>query len=413
MARRLVPPRGCTWLPIDIASLPIVNKSWDIVIVGGGLGGLALAAELAAPEFTAISVLVLEKRTHYVRDRTWSYWATTPHRYSHLERHRWNQWTASLGDVVHSQSSKRINYASLDADAFYQEAVKAVSASSHVTLRMSAGVVKMDTIGSAETVISLADGETVHARRVLDARPLNPTAPSDLVQQFVGWEVRVDGNVFDSDKVQLMAFKPNPNGVHFFYVLPYSESSALVESTWISPSSWQPDFDTELRKYLAEVCGSRKYSTSYREAGVLCLQEASPPNERAAALGRRGGTLRASTGYAFLDTLAHSSLLARSLSAALQAGTEAAWQPTPFPRAYSERWMDAVFLAVVARDWRQAPGYFMQLFGSVAVDDTVAFLTGRATFRQRLRVMWALPATPFAHAALLRSFSWLVKRSLR
>ena len=47
-----------------------MEKVWDIVIVGGGLSGLALAAELAGPEFSTLSVLVLEKRSAYVRDRT-------------------------------------------------------------------------------------------------------------------------------------------------------------------------------------------------------------------------------------------------------------------------------------------------------------------------------------------------------
>ena len=97
-----------------------MDKLWDIVIVGGGLGGLSLAAELAAPEFASLSVLVLEKRSQYVRDRTWSYWADTPHRYSYLERHQWHQWNVSLGETMHSQSSKRTSYASLDADAFYK-----------------------------------------------------------------------------------------------------------------------------------------------------------------------------------------------------------------------------------------------------------------------------------------------------
>jgi lycopene beta-cyclase len=379
-----------------------VDKLWDIVIVGGGLGGLALAAELAAPEFAGVSVLVLEKRSAYVRDRTWSYWASTPHRYSHLERHQWSQWTVSLDEVVQTQSSPGSRYASLDADAFYRAAVDAVSGSSHVVLRMDAGVATIQECGLSETAITLAQGGTVRARRVLDARPAQQLEPRALVQQFVGWEVHFPHDVFNSGQVQLMAFEPDPNGLHVYYILPYSPRCALVESTWVSPATWRPDYDAELQHYLAKLGGGAAYSVSYREHGVLSLQDEPAPVGAPIGLGRRGGALRPSTGYAFIDTLAHAQQLAQSLSAALRAGTQAAWQPAAFHRAATDHWMDAVFLDVLAHDWQRAPHYFMQLFGSVAVEDTLAFLTGRATWQQRLRVMRSLPVAPFARAALSR-----------
>ena len=65
--------------------------------------------------------------------------------------------------------------------------------------------------------------------------------------------------------------------------------------------------------------------------------------------------------------------------------------------------MDAVFLKVLAQDWERAPEYFMQIFGSVDAQTTVDFLTGKASWLQRLQVARALPAMPFARAALSHS----------
>ena len=382
-----------------------MDTLWDIVIVGGGLGGLALAAELAAPEFATLSVLVLEKRGQYVRDRTWSYWAITPHRYSLLERHRWKRWTVSLGNTVHSQHSQQSSYASLDADAFYKATVSVIQATSHVVLQMDSCVAGMQVCGPTETVITLEQGSSVRARRVLDARPAPQCAASGLVQQFAGWEIHLQHDLFDASQVQLMSFQPNAHGLHFFYVLPYSARCALVESTWVSSATWQPNFEAELQHYIASRCGSADYTVSYREHGILNLQEVHPQAAEPVGLGRRGGTLRPSTGYAFTDTLAHAAQIAQSLSIALRAGTQDTWQPAAFHRATTETWMDAVFLEVLTRDWKRAPDYFMHLFGSVEVDDTVAFLTGQASWRQRLHVMRSLPATPFARVALQRVFS--------
>ena len=143
---------------------------------------------------------------------------------------------------------------------------------------------------------------------------------------------------------------------------------------------------------------------SYREHGVLGLQGTDPKAKGTVGLGRGGGTLRASTGYAFIDTVTHAGQIAKSLRDALRAGTQKNWLPTGFRRNALDHWMDDIFLSVLEQDWPRASEYFMQLFGSVGVDDTVAFLTGRTTGLQRLRIMRALPVAPFARAALRRHF---------
>jgi lycopene beta-cyclase len=388
-----------------------MSKQWDIVIVGGGLSGLALAAELAAPDFAALSVLVLEKRPAYLRDRTWSYWAPTAgtqHRYSSLERARWGQWAVSLNGSTCLHSSQRQAYATLDADAFYTAALQTIAQAPHVQLRLGCGVASIAAISADQRVsITAEQGDTVQAHWVFDARPPEQVAESSLVQQFAGWEVHTEHDAFDASTVQLMAFEPHAQGLHFWYVLPYSARSALVESTWISPASWQPDYTQELQQYLAQRLQGKPYSVVYREQGVLPLSAVpGAPASQLVALGRGGGTLRPSTGYAFLDSLAHAKGLADSLQASLNSGgldtALRSWQPQPFARPATDHWMDAVFLNALSQDWLRAPQYFMQMFERVGADDVVAFMSGRASVAQRLVVMRALPVAPFASAALRR-----------
>ena len=230
-----------------------MGKLWDIVILGGGLGGLSLAVELSGPEFSGVSVLVLEKRERYVRDRTWSYWTGQTHRYSHLERRHWSQWSVSSGSLRHHLSSTQCRYATLDADAFYKTALETISASTNVVLQPNTVVEKVQARDQHDSSVTLHTGEAVQARLVFDARPDPVSDSQGLVQQFTGWEIQVEHDVFNADEVQLMSFEPDANGVHFFYVLPYSARCALIESTWISPASWHPDFDAELQQYLAKI----------------------------------------------------------------------------------------------------------------------------------------------------------------
>jgi len=69
--------------------------------------------------------------------------------------------------------------------------------------------------------------------------------------------------------------------------------------------------------------------------------------------------------------------------------------------------MDTVFLKVLAGDWSKSPGYFMQLFERVDAVTLVAFLSGKADWRQRLSVAGALPVLPFAAQALSMCLDWM------
>jgi len=59
---------------------------------------------------------------------------------------------------------------------------------------------------------------------------------------------------------------------------------------------------------------------------------------------------------------------------------------------------------VLERDWGTSSWYFMQLFERLDADTMVAFLSGRASWWQRLLVAGALPALPFVAQALSIGF---------
>ena len=385
--------------------------AFDIVIVGGGLSGLALAAELAQVAFSKLRVLVLEQRQSYARDRTWSYWKTPQspaHRYSHLERQHWSQWRVQQGERIHKHGApvlandgKTASYCTVDGDAFYSSARQAISQSSHVEVRLGTSVREIS--GGETPNVVTREGEVIPASWVFDARPPVKSSEGSLVQQFLGYEIKTDYDVFDADTVDLMHFMPSTVGLHFFYVLPYSPRNALIETTWISPDSLKPDFESELRQFIATLVGPADYKVQYEEMGSLNLnpgRDASNHAMHLATLGRGAGTLRASTGYAFLETLTHTLDITASLEKQIVSGDLSAWLPPAFKRSALDQWMDTVFLKVLARDWSKGSEYFMQLFERVDADTMVAFMSGRASWQQRLSIAAALPSQPFAAQAL-------------
>ena len=69
------------------------------------------------------------------------------------------------------------------------------------------------------------------AELVFDSRP--PIAPKNaMLQHFLGQEISVDKPVFDSLKAILMDFRVDQSrGMHFIYLLPFSPTCVLIEST--------------------------------------------------------------------------------------------------------------------------------------------------------------------------------------
>jgi lycopene beta-cyclase len=371
---------------------------WDIVIVGGGLGGLSLAVELAEPEFAHLRVLVLEKRVEYTRDRTWSYWHTAAHRYTSLERKRWNAWRLSFKGVSAEHKSDHA-YCTMDADAFYRFAVAQVALASHVKLDM--GVSVRDVIHGKTPRVVLADGSELTAAWVMDGRPSKAPQATSLCQHFEGWEIQTAADCFDDSAVELMNFQPAKNGVHFLYVLPYGPRQALVESTWMSAYSHQPDYTAELQNYLRTRYDITDYKCVYREAGCLDLQAKTPQStfspvaSRVIALGKAAGTLRASTGFAFLETIAE----ARRIAACFKGVAMAEVQVKPYQRDWLDTWMDKIFCDGLQADWLRAPEFFMAMFKGVSPGTWVSFLSGRPSMTQRLQVSLQLPKLHFLRAA--------------
>ena len=387
-----------------------MSAAWDIVIVGGGLSGLALAAELSQPVFTKLRILVLEARTDYVRDRTWSYWRSESqpaHAYAHLERARWNRWRVGQGDRLATQQHSTTHYCTLDADAFYQEALRKVRACQHIELRLGAPVKAV--VDGVTPTVRTSSLEAISASWICDARPPAPKHGASLVQQFAGWEVRTQQDVFDVNTVDLMRFETCEQGLHFFYVLPYSARGALIESTWVSAANVKPDYEAELQHYTQQILGKQNFEITYREKGVLPLQSVPRKlGQRVLPIGSNAGTLRPSTGYAFIDTLQHTQQLTKSLLQSLGQNPNGDalqnWQPPQFARPAIDLWMDRVFLDVLQNDWSRAPEFFLQMFEHVDTANLLAFLTGNATLAQRMAVARVLPKSPFLSAAMRQFF---------
>jgi lycopene beta-cyclase len=382
----------------------------DLIIVGAGAAGLSLAARLSLDGHgRSIRTILLEPRSEYVRDRTWCFWNVIDHPFEDCVSHRWSTWR-----VAASSPSRRIDrswpqlaYQHLPSDAFYAKAKGLLERNSDVELRLGVRVDHVEqTSGAGEMVEVSTDSGTLRARLVVDTRPRGgrldaspSTGPSGrLLQHFHGQTVRVDRPVFDPGVATVMDFLDGgTTGIHFMYLLPYDDRTALVEDTWFSAEPRPVErYREEISAYLSSRYDIERYEELHAETGAIPMDPnplPPPPSPRILDAGVRGGAARPSTGYAFLAIQRQAERLAHRLADWAQDPTR---DPPPSPRYYSPRssFLDRVFVSHIARHPERAPDLFLRMFDRVRPDSLVRFLFDGGRLADDLRVMAALPAGP-------------------
>jgi lycopene beta-cyclase len=368
--------------------------AYDIAIIGAGLAGLSLAARLAEPAFAGLRVLVLEPRTQYRRDRTWSYWSMQPHPFQAAVASSWDRWSIVAADRTVTRGAPGLRYESIPSDRLYRIALDRIRAAPHITLRQGVTAYAEE---DANGVQLRFGGQTARARSGFDTRPPPCLSAHGLTQRFAGWEIETQDDVFDASTVTLMDFRcAQPGAAHFTYVLPSTPRRALVEDTWFAPPGFQPpDHRTAIRDHLRVRYGVTAFDTLFEERGALPMNPIFRPahGKYLLPLGTAGGGTRPSTGYAFNAIQAQCDTIAADLLAGR------APRPVP-PRPGLVRFMDRVLLDMLDKQPELAAPLFASLFERCEPRRLVRFLNDRAGLADLAAVCLAMPILTTTAASL-------------
>ena len=372
--------------------------TYDVAIIGAGLAGLSLAARLAEPPFAGLRVLVLEHRTLYRRDRTWSYWSIQPHPFQTAVASSWDRWSIAAPDRTVTRGTPGLRYESIPADRLYQVAIDRIHAAPHITLRQGVSVHAQEEHDGVQLLFA---GETARARFAFDTRPPPSLGAHGLTQIFAGWEIETRDAVFDPSTVTLMDFRCAQAGAaHFTYVLPSTARRALVEDTWFAPCGLPaPDHRTAIRDYMRDRHGVTAFDIVFKERGALPMDPVFRPTAGRWLLpiGAAGGGTRPSTGYAFNAIQAQ----CYTIAADLMAGRA----PRPSRRRPGiVQLMDRVLLDMLDQQPELAAPLFASLFERCDPRTLVRFLNDRAGLADLLAVGLAMPFLPTTLATLQMLF---------
>jgi lycopene beta-cyclase len=347
-----------------------------------------------------LSFCILEQRSAYQNDRTWCFWETERQR-AELVDHFWGSWLVRgrFGSEIEARS--KYPYVHIASGAFYQEALDRLNIAGEQRVRLGVSVEKVEALEKSFH-ITHSEG-SVRSRYVLDSRP-NPSHGPGLLQHFLGQHVRTSSPVFHPETCTLMDFSVDQtHGIHFLYVLPFSQTEALVEDTFLSQRPWEKDvYRRNISSYLKTHFGTDAFAVEREEAGAIPMSAFPPkahPNPRYLYLGTAGGCTKPSSGYAFL-------FIQRQIGQLDSFFGEA---KRPVVRSDFLQALDKIFLSYLIHRPDRVPSLFCELFRKTPPDRFVRFLSETPSGLDVLSVVWAAPKWAFVQEAW-RARKWLLRR---
>ena len=348
-------------------------KDFNYIIIGGGCAGLSLAYELEINNKLENKTLaIIEPRTNYDRDKTWSFWRISPHNFEDCVIKSWDNFSVNIVDKTNYINCAKTPYQSIDSGLFYKKIISKLKNNKNICFL-----------------------KTLEDLNVSDALIFNSLAniksnKNNLWQHFGGVEIETEKKIFDKEIMNLMDFDcDQKNSVHFFYTLPYSENRALVESTWLSKmkDESEKNYQDQLTNYMEKKLKIKNYKILYKEKGKIPLfypEIVKKKNE--IFIGTAGGMTRLSTGYTFLNIQEHSKYICENF--------ENINKVKNFEIQKKYKYLDKIFLKVLTKHPRRMPEIFYNMF-TVNNEKVVKFLSNKSNIMDDISVILKMPKTIF------------------
>ena len=372
------------------------------IIAGAGCAGLSLALRMIqSGAFKDKQILLVDRDAKTANDRTWCFWEKGKGLFEPVVYKAWERlqfFSDTLSKELHLAPYR---YKLIRGGDFYRHCLEIIQEQPNVRLLQGEiGSFFNDETGAGIMV----DGKKISGTYVFNSIYQKPKLkPKELwmLQHFKGWVIETETPAFDPSKATLMDFRTGQDeGATFFYVMPFSESKALVEYTLFSPKIL-PDaaYEKALQEYIGKQLCIKNYTVKEKEFGVIPMTNFSFSRGNGAIrnIGTAGGQTKGSSGYTFQFIQKETAAIVESL---IKKG-----HPHSAP-LFGKRFhfYDEVLLSVLYHKRLQGSVVFSQFFKNNTPQTVFKFLDNETILLEELRLISSLPTLPFAKAALWKAF---------
>ncbi len=377
-------------------STPLV---YDYIVTGAGCAGLSFVIHLIkSGQLADKKVLIVDKDAKQKNDRTWCFWEKEEGLFQSIVFKEWKQLFFHSPSFSQQLNIEPYTYKLIRGIDFYKYCLAQIAKHTNITLLQA----PVENIFSTEKETGIiAGGKKIVGHYIFNSiifsKPSLQKGDIWMLQHFKGWFIHTNDPVFDAQSATLMDFKTNQSsGTTFFYVLPFSPTSALIEYTLFSDNVLGDDvYEQALQDYVAALPGIKSYQVEEKEFGVIPMTNFSftPTQNNIINLGTAGGQTKGSSGYTFQFIQKH--------SAALVANLEKLGHP--FLQTSSSKrfhFYDSVLLNVLQKKYLSGSQIFTHLFKKNKATALFKFLDNETTLAEDISILKSLPSLPFIKAAI-------------
>lgn len=376
-----------------------MKKDFDYIIAGSGCAGLSLAVRIAgSKELAGKKVLIVDKQPKNQNDRTWCFWEEGEGLFESIVHKSWQQIEVGNSFLRKQLDIRPYRYKLIRGIDFYDRCLKILKTNSNFSFEFG------DIESVFQTGITL-NGREITADYVFNSLWEKPELGKNqywLLQHFEGIYIKTASSAFNPKKAMLMDFDtPQIDGTTFFYVLPFSETEALIEYTLFSPSLLnRKEYQSTLKNYIAKKLDIQDYEVVHSENGVIPMTNYKFPisESNIINIGTAGGMTKGSSGYTFQYIQKHSVALVDALSngGSLEKASILSKR---------HQFYDSVLLNILHNKTIPGDQIFMTLFKYNNAGKVFKFLDNETSLVEELNIISSLPTLPFSRAAIKQLFT--------
>ena len=378
-------------------------KQYDYIFTGSGLSALMTVYKMIlSQKFQTKSILLLDENAKQTNDRTWCFWNQKETLWENSISKKWNSVLFANADFKRNLELHPYQYNKIQGLDFYNQVLKKIGDQKNIDFVQE----KVLEIEESESIVLVKTQNQSFSCSQLFNSVYNPSLVSKqskyplLQQHFVGWFIQTESPVFNPDQATFMDFSVAQKGnTRFMYVLPTSETEALLEYTLFSKDLLsKEEYETEIENYIQKL-GIQNYQIVEKEYGnipMTCYPFWKHNTQNVINIGTAGGWTKASTGFTFKNSDQKSTELVLFLET-----------QTDFRKFHKKTkfwWYDLLLLDILDQKNETGAVIFSALFQNGNAPLILKFLDEKTSFWEDLQVIWKCPKELFINALLKRLF---------